>query len=318
MSASLRALLAGAIDYAGMFPPAKLPLAEAFRNYLEYRECSDAWMLGRFICPPGRLSELGHLIMHSDRDRLVDVSTLLLARIEESRLVDILQNELGHIRSFDDQSKSIACVTTVEIAAPLFAVSLKDPDEIYAFLENVHKLVRLQIGERSFFYELANANNVPTALPRFVRALALDRSKHMGFKVRCGGVEPLAFPSPERLANTLAESGQARLQMKLTAGLHHPLCHYNQEMKTEMHGFVNVLVAGVLTYSGTIGEPEITELLADQDSTHFAFDDHGLAWKEHRASLEQIQQVRQTGMVSFGSCSFDEPRDDLRKLGWLL
>ena len=58
MSASLRALLAGAIDYAGMFPPASLPLGQAFDNYLRYRSGPDAWMLGRFVCPVGRLPDL--------------------------------------------------------------------------------------------------------------------------------------------------------------------------------------------------------------------------------------------------------------------
>ncbi|HYT90814.1 MAG TPA: hypothetical protein VEL76_19045, partial [Gemmataceae bacterium] len=58
MSPSLRALLSGIIDYAGLFPPAKLPLAEALRNYAGYRTEPDSWMLGRFICPAARLVEL--------------------------------------------------------------------------------------------------------------------------------------------------------------------------------------------------------------------------------------------------------------------
>src|SRR5262249_34701273 len=58
MTASLRALLAGAIDYAGLFPPAQLPLEEAFANYLEYRRSPESWMLGRFVIPAARLAEL--------------------------------------------------------------------------------------------------------------------------------------------------------------------------------------------------------------------------------------------------------------------
>src|SRR5262249_46317524 len=58
MRASLKALLKGAIDYAGLFPPAKLPFAEALANYLRYQEGPDAWMLGRFICPVARLKEI--------------------------------------------------------------------------------------------------------------------------------------------------------------------------------------------------------------------------------------------------------------------
>src|SRR5437667_12825587 len=58
MFASVRALLSGIIDYAGLFPPANLPLEEAIRNYARYRTEPEAWMLGRFICPASRLKEL--------------------------------------------------------------------------------------------------------------------------------------------------------------------------------------------------------------------------------------------------------------------
>ena len=49
--ASLRALLTGVIDYAGLFPPAALPMADAVRNYDAYRNGEHAWMLGRFVVP---------------------------------------------------------------------------------------------------------------------------------------------------------------------------------------------------------------------------------------------------------------------------
>src|SRR5436190_14801765 len=58
MRASLRTLLAGIVDYAGLFPPAALLLDESIRNYARYLRDPDRWMLGRFICPAARLHEL--------------------------------------------------------------------------------------------------------------------------------------------------------------------------------------------------------------------------------------------------------------------
>src|SRR5205823_1969005 len=58
---SLRTLLAGILDYAGLFPPARLPLAQAIRNYTCYRADPDGWMLGRFVCPAAQLEELAKL-----------------------------------------------------------------------------------------------------------------------------------------------------------------------------------------------------------------------------------------------------------------
>ncbi len=54
---SVRVLLGGLIDYAGLFPPAALDMPTAVRNYASYRDGEHAWMLGRFIVPAARLSE---------------------------------------------------------------------------------------------------------------------------------------------------------------------------------------------------------------------------------------------------------------------
>ncbi|HEV8146227.1 MAG TPA: hypothetical protein VGP79_07600 [Bryobacteraceae bacterium] len=47
----MRELLAGLIDYAGVFPPAALPLDQALTNYARYQTSPEAWMLGRFVLP---------------------------------------------------------------------------------------------------------------------------------------------------------------------------------------------------------------------------------------------------------------------------
>ena len=54
--ASVKALLEGAIDYAGLFP-AGLSMSEAVINYATYRNSNYNWMLGRFVLPVGRLEE---------------------------------------------------------------------------------------------------------------------------------------------------------------------------------------------------------------------------------------------------------------------
>lgn len=47
----LRTLLIHAVDYAGLFPPAKLDMETAVRNYASYQEGEHSWALGRFIVP---------------------------------------------------------------------------------------------------------------------------------------------------------------------------------------------------------------------------------------------------------------------------
>lgn len=42
------------IDYAGVFPPAALPLDQALANYARYRALPEGWMLGRFVLSVGQ------------------------------------------------------------------------------------------------------------------------------------------------------------------------------------------------------------------------------------------------------------------------
>jgi hypothetical protein len=54
---SLRALLSNLIDYAGLYPPAALPLPEVVARYERYRQSADAWILNRLVLPAARLVE---------------------------------------------------------------------------------------------------------------------------------------------------------------------------------------------------------------------------------------------------------------------
>ena len=56
-----RAAFEGLIDYAGLYPPASLPLDAVVRNYATYRSHTFSWMLGRLIAPVEKLAELAML-----------------------------------------------------------------------------------------------------------------------------------------------------------------------------------------------------------------------------------------------------------------
>ncbi|HEX6160151.1 MAG TPA: hypothetical protein VF111_08295 [Thermoanaerobaculia bacterium] len=58
MTKALRILLDGLIDYAGLFPPAALPMHDATRNYARYRESEHSWALGRFVVQSERIEEV--------------------------------------------------------------------------------------------------------------------------------------------------------------------------------------------------------------------------------------------------------------------
>jgi hypothetical protein len=54
-------------------------------------------------------------------------------------------------------------------------------------------------------------------------------------------------------------------------------------------------------------------MLEDEDPRSFLFADDFFAWRDWKINTERLQHRRKF-VSSFGSCSFDEPRDDLRAL----
>jgi hypothetical protein len=119
------------------------------------------------------------------------------------------------------------------------------------------------------------------------------------------------------VAFALAACRHAGVALKCTAGLHHPLRHFDASMQVHMHGFVNVFAAGVLAHACGLGEGPLRRILEDETPGHFVFGAAGLRWGEHAATVEEVRAARRDAVLSFGSCSFDEPCDDLRALGWL-
>ena len=107
-------------------------------------------------------------------------------------------------------------------------------------------------------YEVGPVPDVRAAVRAVVGSLAwynaMDAVKQRTccsavFKLRCGGLEAAAFPSPEQVAFTLDTCRSAGVPLKFTAGLHHPLRHLDPGLQTPMHGFVNVLAAGALAHA---------------------------------------------------------------------
>ena len=66
-----------------------------------------------------------------------------------------------------------------------------------------------------------------------------------------------------------------------------------------------------------LGPQDIQTILEDEDADHFTFSDQMFTWQHLSATVEDIVSMRAQALISYGSCSFDEPREDLSVLGWL-
>jgi hypothetical protein len=134
--------------------------------------------------------------------------------------------------------------------------------------------------------------------------------------LRTGGVTPDAFPTSTQIAKALVSPLTHQVPIKFTAGLHHPLRMHRDEVQTKMHGFLNVLGAAVLAAEHKWNETQTTAMLNDEDANSFSFGEHFFAWRDWQIDIKRLKDRRKF-VTTFGSCSFDEPREDLRDLGFL-
>ncbi len=137
-------------------------------------------------------------------------------------------------------------------------------------------------------------------------------------KVRMGGVTAEAFPTCEGVTRFLMRAAERRVAFKATAGLHHPvrgehaLTYEKDSARATMHGFLNVFVAAALAWAG-MGE-RVGDVMREEDAGAFSFGEDGLRWRDAKLTTSQIAAARREFAISFGSCSFEEPVEDLRKL----
>jgi hypothetical protein len=318
--AGLRAFLAGLIDYAGLFPPARLPFEEAVPNFAAYQQSADAWMLGRFICPAGRLDRLADYTDLFEPGRPLPVSVLGTGGSDAEGFLRSLRSDLEAVRASEAAHDGRLRADLLEVRLP-DAVAEAGGDAVAGLLLQMNDaLAEADVAFERVHAEAAFTGDWRRTVHGAVTALArhdAEGGPAFGYKVRCGGVTPDAFPTPEQVAFVLATCRDAKVAFKATAGLHHPVRHYDRTVEAMVHGFLNVFGAGVLAHALDLSEAAIRQVLRAESVKAFAFDEAGFAFQDLRISAEQVAAARDAFATSYGSCSFDEPREDLRAAGLL-
>jgi hypothetical protein len=316
MLPSLLALLEEIIDYAGLFPPARLPLDQAIRNYVRYGDGPHAWMLRNFVCPASRLAELTPFQEEiKEAGPFFSITALGRGGSTSREFLTGLRLDLNAITAFlRENGQSSADV--LEVRLPLDVLS-GGGGSLAHLLGEIALLL-----ETSGPPTLAVAYEVPLEgdWRRTLAALADARLRQrhgVELKLRCGGQDASAFPTTEQLAAALTACRDAAVPLKFTAGLHHPLRHFDAEVQTPMHGFLNVFGAGALAHARGLSQEQVQAILEDENASNFDVDADGFRWTDLRATTPEIVAARQQLVIAFGSCSFEEPCQDLKALGWL-
>jgi hypothetical protein len=297
---ALHALLRESIDYAGLFPPAGLGMADAVANYASYRTSPHAWALGRFVVPAGRLTEL---------EQAADE---LLPRAPASdgwRIAALLgPDTAGDLEAIGEFNCRHTADGAGAIAVDVVEAKADSPEGVERLLSRVPSYLRPYV-------------EIPVARDPAPLAAAVARGGGR-LKVRTGGVTTDAFPPAADLVRFLRVAREAGVPFKATAGLHHPLrAEYRLTYEPgsacgTMFGFLNLFLAAAFVAAGL--DPAAAErLLEERDREAFRFEADGVEWQGRRLDLDTIRRARESLIISFGSCSFTEPIGDLQSLGLL-
>ncbi|HYH28069.1 MAG TPA: hypothetical protein VEA19_04725 [Actinomycetota bacterium] len=304
-----RASLERLIDDAGLFPPASLSMEEATRLHLENRNGPLGWMLGRFLAPASRLEELAPYVPDPDESGPWRISAVLDgASSDPARLAD----DLSRVAGFSKRAEGRALVELVEVRV----ASAPDVDEV------VDAVARAGVGTPvAPFIEVPHDADLSAPLEAIAEARARcsneDPCAPPGAKIRCGGTDEGATPSPTRVADFIARCRELAIPFKATAGLHHPIRHVDPATGQIQHGFVNLIGASALALDDVLTREELQSVISEEDPASFGFEPDALRWHDHHAAAASVHAARRDLFVAYGSCSFTEPTDDLRELGLL-
>ena len=274
-----RQALAGLFDYAGLFPPAGLTMQETVTNFRQYQKSTRAWMLNTIVVPASRLEELAD-VANSLGGNTPPVKLSVL-----SSDWDQAQPLVEQFRSQHSQLASIVSVETRQLDAAAKIAS--EVDHVYI--------------------EIPCSEDVASGI-------AAIKQAGVSAKIRTGGLTADAFPSSQQVAEFVVACCQSDVSFKATAGLHHPLakvrptCSDADAPLAPMHGFANLLAAVAMAEQrSSLSEIQGVLSLAEEEAT--AMFSRPEFWRDAQAIRSRFHSI--------GSCSIDEPVDDLLELGWL-
>ena len=267
------------VDDAAMFPPGDLPLTEAVAAHRVHRDSAYADLVGVFIC--------------TDDDLMKVAAEAARTRPRPLEVAVVITGGAGGIEPavrYGDRS------TDIEVKA--VEVRLRNEDDLSRNALRVVRACDDCLDEENAFVEIGLDG-------AWERALDVVADAGYAAKLRTGGLDASLFPSEGQVAAFITACLDREVAFKCTAGLHNAVRRTAADTGFEHHGFLNVLLATRASLDGA-SQDELAAVLAERDGD-------ALASRAGELTEEQAAGVRRW-FTSFGSCSIDEPRQDLTTL----
>src|SRR5262249_55228439 len=236
----------------------------------------EAWMLNAFVLSVQQFDSARQLLSNFDPLHRLRVAALGPKTKSANAFLDALKDVASAIHSLSKYDVDLVSVAQLEMFLP---------DDVKP---GCLKQANAIIGDLPVFWEAP-----PGKAEQTIALLAKHNSdQHVatfGYKLRTGGVtaEGISKSAPNPRAPPKTATHQ--LPIKFTAGLHHPIRQFRDEVKTKMYGFLNVLGAAVLAAEHQWDTNQAVMMLEDEDRESFLFTDDFFAWRDWRIATECLQ-----------------------------
>ncbi len=286
---AVQAFLGRILEYAGLFPPAELEMESALRNYQSYAQTDEFWLLGGFVLPANRLKEFASAfekVWGTEQERPWTLKVVCAGETAED------------VRAIEEFQQGAVFIGSLETKAA----------DARAAQEALERLP----AARSRYVEFP-----PERASEVLPVLAEYGARA---KIRMGGLTAESVPPVEKVAQFLLACARERVAWKATAGLHHAVRGVHElepaGSRVAMHGFVNLFLAGALAFFGA-DEKALVKTLSEEDAAAFKVDDGVIRWHDNTMIADQLEKARSEFAIGFGSCSFEEPVQDLKQMQWI-
>jgi hypothetical protein len=292
--------LRGLVDDAAIFPPGNASLDAAVRANRTLRQRTPhASIVGTFVVDDARLVELGHVVAEARSEGIPDPEDPLCVSV-------VVRGGAGAL------APTVAWAEKAGLEIAGLEIALRDSatGELTHNARRISSAIDALIADDAVdedvlvYVEMPRLYGSPPT-PDWFGALDELAAGQLRLKLRTGGEDPDAFPAPHELAGCIDAALDREMPFKCTAGLHRAVRHREVDTGFEHHGFLNVLVATHAALDGSSVD-DVAQVLAETDSDVLtaAIDADGMS-------------SARRWFRSFGSCSVQEPLDDLVALGLL-
>lgn len=316
---SLEPLLAGLVDYAGTFPPAGLDVERACACFAAARAGRSAWIASRFAVALGDVAAVDAWLEGSEAAGGASSG----GRSEQEADPRAADPDRWPITAVVgpawDAAPAVAAAASERVRLDAYECRVASADDVAAAADALGPLVT---APTDVVVEVPGDDEA--TWPALLDAIA---ARGLRAKLRTGSVRAAEIPTSATVARFLEACASRDLPIKLTAGLHRalravrPLTYEADGPCGSMHGFVNAYAAAGLAFVHGLGAVALERCLDATDASAFEATDAGLLVRAHGAeallTTDHLRELRARRVAAFGSCSFDEPVEDLIGLGWL-